>query len=198
MKNGYLFILVLAGIALISGCDREIGNEQKYDRKSVAGCWEKRIKPERYLFFVQQNSDGSYSGSVTTYREGEAVENMELGEISVGDMEISMVTNPGKHIVFKGKLDTLGQVLNGKLYYADGSSFPFNLSRYSGPECTANESVSGKKTLSYRTVASLPPVKYSAEREMSAGYRPESYFKGPGKVRRQDALAVINRWHGDI
>jgi hypothetical protein len=92
----------------------------EYDRHSIEGFWEKKIKNEVFIFHIDKRDRSRYRGIIVTYRQGVAVAHMEMGAIEFENLRVEMVTNPNRKITFRGTLDTLRQIITGKMHYNDG------------------------------------------------------------------------------
>ncbi len=123
-KLNYLWLLIL--IVLFSSCFKQNISDQN---NHIVGCWEKNIKQEQYIFSIRLTSGSKYQGTVTTFRDDQKVDEMPLADISFTGLQLTMVTNPEQNVVFKGELDSISQSITGKLYFANGSTFPFKLQR---------------------------------------------------------------------
>jgi hypothetical protein len=169
----------------------------RYDKTSVVGCWQKTMNQEQFIFTFEKFAGGEYQGSITTYHNDKQVEKLPLSEISFKNLKLRMITNSQKNISFEGILDTAAQIVRGNLHTRNGSLIAFDLVRYTGSKCMVEKSEIRPPELSYRNVDQLPETGMTPDREKTSR-NINSGTNHKNSVSEKDALAVINRWHGDI
>lgn len=190
-----LYLTLAACLALsltLSTCNETA----HFERNAITGCWAKQMEPELYIFSIEHFSNGTHTGSVTTYRNGEKVDRLPLSDIAFEHNTLSMITNPTQRIRFTGTVDTTRQIISGKLHYQDGSTFPFDLERYTGPYCQIDGSGETPRGLSYKTIEHLPVPESPGAEEKTVIQISES--DTAIHISQSDAIAVINRRHGEI
>ena len=190
-KLNYLWLLIL--ILLFSNCFKQNISDQN---NSIVGCWEKSIKQEQYIFSIRLTSANKYQGTVTTFRDDQKVDEMPLADISFTGLQLTMVTNPEQNVVFKGELDSISQSITGKLYFANGSTFPFKLQRYVGQKCRGSEEAAPVRVLQYKNIENLPALELGINQEIEVNNLKKQ--ESEPKVSKEDAIACINRWQGKI
>ena len=193
MKN-YIWSVLFTVLVIFTGC---ACNKDK-SRISLEGCWKKQIGQEVYKFNFEQQDSNSYYGTVTTYRDGEKIEQLQLKNISFKDLHLSMITNPKRNILYKGVLDTSEQVIKGELNYQNGSTYNFNLVRCQQLQTSPKVSHPQLAGFKYKLIEDLPPIVKSSNKEIRSDYKliMESMVKTVVQVT--DALGVINRRHGEV
>jgi len=166
------------------------------NKAAITGCWEKTIKKEQYIFSIRLSEDGGYGGNVITLRDGKRVDEMQLADVSFTGMQLSMLTNPRQNIVFRGKLDTTNQSIAGNLHFKNGSTFPFTLLRYAGQECGVWKAAEPAKLSRYKSIVMLPVMEMVIKKEINFNYSAKQKYTST--VSKEDAVACIKRWHGEI
>ncbi|GAB4377177.1 MAG: hypothetical protein Kow0042_24520 [Calditrichia bacterium] len=200
MKFYWKFTLFFTILVLLN-CRQEsdVGIPGHIGSQSIAGFWETTVAKERIVFMIEEGLRQPFRGIAVTFRDNRLVSEMELGKIQYANLQLTMVTNPKHQIVFRGRLDTTQQAINGQLFFKDGRTIDFNLKRSPKSDYHEFARIFRKHSdLPYKTVAELPEVVSPVPRqlELNPDIAGESY---PDiSLEESDILAVINRWHGTV
>ena len=191
--------VIFAILLIFVGCSHNESAEeyQKFNKNSVQGFWEITTGNDEVIFKIDKDARGTFYGYVVTYSNNKFISYLKLGEIQFHNLNLMMVTNPEKNIVFKGILDTTKQVILGDLYFKNGKTFNFNFKRYTGPKCFEIEKVGNKlRPKIYKTIDELAKtgIKHVKEIAIDNGNK----TKNESIISKSDIISIINRGHGTI
>lgn len=165
----------------------------------IAGYWQSIFPDSKIILQIVEEPTNTYSGMLVTFKNDAAVSNMKLGEISYNNLDVSIVTNSEKGIVFKGILDTVKQEIIGYLSFRNGNKMDFELKKYNGKECEyINQLVISEKLVNYKTIEQLPTVSGDYNLDLKLNTSLLSEVQNESKLEESDIINSILRWQGEI
>lgn len=133
MKKYLIFILSLLIMQL--GCS---GKTINYN--NLLGFWEKQIKGEsgiqKFVLYFSKGKDG-LECQFHSYSNGIKFSPETGSEIKFDGEFISFIANKSANVRYEGKVDTVNEIIKGKLKYSNGSQMDFNLKKISKEKLAA-------------------------------------------------------------
>jgi|GEM_PF-2632327 len=134
--------LIIIFVITIS-CDR---SNPSFEGDSLIGRWETTAGGEKIVFIIESNGNSGYRGVVATFHNNIKLTETKLGAIHYANLHLNMLTNPKRNITYEGKLDTVHQIIDGRLLYSSGKEYPLKLQRLPGKEFQIMKSTKRKLT----------------------------------------------------
>ena len=134
MRKLFLY-LVLMGL-LFSGC-----SSSNNDYHNIYGFWGKEINDgtgsQKFVVYFR-GMDNNIECQFHSYSNGIKFSSEIGSDIEFDGESLSFIANKNANVRYEGKLDTINQVITGKLIYANGSGREFDLKRISLDELSQN------------------------------------------------------------